>query len=188
MKLTDKQERFCYEYCIDLNATQAAIRAGYSEKTAQMIGYENLRKPQIADRISEMQGNLAKTAGITALRVLNEHEKMAFSSIAHLHQNWITLKDFKELTEAQKACVKSISTKIVKKNIGTSEDPEIVNVEMIKVELFDKQKSLDSISNILGFNKPKQIAQTINFDQISDEDLDLLIQGLTKNIEDETDY
>ena len=46
-KLTAKQQRFCDEYLIDLNATQAAIRAGYSEKTAYSIGQENLKKPEI---------------------------------------------------------------------------------------------------------------------------------------------
>lgn len=46
--LTDKQQRFVDEYLIDLNATQAAIRAGYSEKTAKEIGSENLTKPNIA--------------------------------------------------------------------------------------------------------------------------------------------
>ena len=47
-KLTAKQQRFIQEYLIDLNATRAAIRAGYSEKTATEIGYENLRKPHVA--------------------------------------------------------------------------------------------------------------------------------------------
>lgn len=47
MALTDKQRLFCDEYLIDLNATQAAIRAGYSEKTARKIGSENLSKPDI---------------------------------------------------------------------------------------------------------------------------------------------
>lgn len=47
MALTEKQKRFCDEYLIDLNATQAAIRAGYSDKTAYRTGADNLRKPQI---------------------------------------------------------------------------------------------------------------------------------------------
>ena len=50
-KLTQKQQRFCDEYLIDLNATQAAIRAGYSEKTARVIGQENLLKPAIKEYI-----------------------------------------------------------------------------------------------------------------------------------------
>ena len=53
MKLTDKQKRFCDEYLIDLNATQAAIRAGYSKKTAFTIANENLKKPYIKGYIDE---------------------------------------------------------------------------------------------------------------------------------------
>lgn len=52
-KLTAKQQRFCDEYLIDMNATKAAIRAGYSEKTASVIATENLRKPNIAEYIEE---------------------------------------------------------------------------------------------------------------------------------------
>ena len=51
--LTDKQQRFIEEYIIDLNATQAAIRAGYSEKVAKEIGYENLTKPHIKKIVEE---------------------------------------------------------------------------------------------------------------------------------------
>lgn len=54
-KLTDKQELFCQEYLVDLNATQAAIRAGYSEKTANEQGSQNLAKLSISTRIAELQ-------------------------------------------------------------------------------------------------------------------------------------
>ena len=153
-KLTDKQEKFCYEYVLHLNATKAAINAGYSEKTAYSIGGENLKKPEIQERIRYMQDNLAETAQLSALKVLKEHEKIAYSSIAHMHQTWIERKDFEELTDDQKACIKSISTKILKKNIGTKEDPEIVDVEYVKIELYDKQKALDAINQMLGYNAP----------------------------------
>lgn len=53
IRLTVKQKRFCDEYLIDCNATQAAIRAGYSKKTAGAVGYENLKKPQIKEYIDE---------------------------------------------------------------------------------------------------------------------------------------
>ena len=63
--LTDKQKRFCEEYLVDFNATQAAIRAGYSNKTAYSIGDENLRKPElknyIDERIAEKQSQLIAT-------------------------------------------------------------------------------------------------------------------------------
>ena len=53
MKMTAKQKRFCEEYLIDLNATQAAIKAGYSQKTAGVIGNENLNKPYIREYIEK---------------------------------------------------------------------------------------------------------------------------------------
>lgn len=59
-KLTKKQQRFCDEYLIDMNATQAAIRAWYSEKTASSIGAENLRKPQIRSLIDETLAKKSK--------------------------------------------------------------------------------------------------------------------------------
>ena len=69
-KLTAKQDRFVAEYLIDLNATQAAIRAGYSEKTAYSIGQENLKKPDIASAISAAQAKRAERTEITQDYVL----------------------------------------------------------------------------------------------------------------------
>lgn len=69
-KLTPKQELFCKEYLIDLNATQAAIRAGYSKKTAYSIGEENLKKPELARRIQEQVDKRSAKTEITANYVL----------------------------------------------------------------------------------------------------------------------
>jgi len=55
MALTDKQEMFCREYLIDLNATQAVIRAGCSDKTANRAAHENLSKPDIQKRIAKLK-------------------------------------------------------------------------------------------------------------------------------------
>lgn len=70
-KLTAKQELFCQEYLIDLNATQAAIRAGYSEKTAQRMGSENLSKPLLSGKIEELKSQRADTVAVDAKYVLN---------------------------------------------------------------------------------------------------------------------
>ena len=179
--LTDKQEKFCYEYVLHLNATKAAINAGYSEKTAYSIGNENLKKPEIQARIAHMQANLAETAQISALSVLKEHQKIAYSSIAHMHQTWIERTEFEKLTDDQKACIKSISTKVVKQNIGTKKEPVIVDVEYVKIELYDKQKSLDAINNMLGYNAPskqeitgkdgKDLIPSSNLGNLSDDEL-----------------
>lgn len=74
--LTPKQQRFVEEYLIDLNATQAAIRAGYSEKTARDIGCENLAKPNIAKAIEEAQSKLSERTGITQEYVLSNIQKV----------------------------------------------------------------------------------------------------------------
>lgn len=79
MALTDKQEMFCREYLIDLNATQAAIRAGYSEKTANRTGSENLSKPDIAQRIIDLKSERIERVEINAdyvLRRLVEIDEM----------------------------------------------------------------------------------------------------------------
>lgn len=71
-KLTPKQELFCKEYLVDLNATQAAIRAGYSEKTAKEIGCENLTKPNIQNYVQELIGERSERVEITAENVLKD--------------------------------------------------------------------------------------------------------------------
>lgn len=156
IKLTAKQEKFCYEYVLHLNATKAAINAGFNEKTAYSQGCRLLKNVEIQNRIKHMQDNLAETAQLSALKVIQEHRKIAFSSIAHLHQTWIERTEFEELTEDQKACIKSISTKVLKQNIGTKDEPDIVDVEYVKIELYDKQKSLDAINAMLGYNAPEK--------------------------------
>lgn len=84
MSLTDKQARFVEEYLVDLNATQAAIRAGYSSDSAAQAGYENLRKPEIADGIAEAMAERSKRVQITADEVLRELVDVALGDVNDL--------------------------------------------------------------------------------------------------------
>ena len=68
--MTPNQERFAQEYLIDLNATQAAVRAGYSKKTAGAIGRENLQKPSIAAAISESRSRISREFNITITDIM----------------------------------------------------------------------------------------------------------------------
>lgn len=77
MALNEKQKRFCEEYLIDLNATQAAIRAGYSEKTAKQIASENLSKPDLQDYISELRKEQAEKTKIDIQWVLNRFKDIS---------------------------------------------------------------------------------------------------------------
>ncbi|MFT8276112.1 terminase small subunit [Kerstersia gyiorum] len=81
MALTEKQRRFVEEYLVDLNATQAAIRAGYSKKTARQIGEENLSKPDIAKAVQEAQARRSERTEITQDMVLRELAKIGFADI-----------------------------------------------------------------------------------------------------------
>lgn len=74
--LTPKQDMFVREYLIDLNATQAAIRAGYSAKTAGAIGEENLKKPEIAAAIQKAMDKRAEEVDVSAKYVLTGIKKL----------------------------------------------------------------------------------------------------------------
>ena len=69
--LTDKQRRFVEEFLVDLNGTQAAIRAGYSEKTARQIAAENLSKPDILSALNEERKKLSERTGLSQEYVVN---------------------------------------------------------------------------------------------------------------------
>jgi phage terminase small subunit len=82
MTLTDKQKRFCEEYLIDLNATQAAIRAGYSPKTAEQTASRLLRNVKVQEYIAKRQKELSRSTHITQERVIKELALIAFSNNA----------------------------------------------------------------------------------------------------------
>ena len=145
-KLTEKQKRFCEEYLVDLNATQACIRSGYSENTANRIGSENLSKPVIHSYIQELRSKQQERTQITADRVLQEISKIAFSKITNL-VNWktgeISLEDYNSLTEDDKCAIESVSE--VKTTVA--EQTEKIT---LRVKLYDKMKALESLGKHLG--------------------------------------
>jgi phage terminase small subunit len=79
-ELTQKQKRFCEEYLVDFNATQAVIRAKYTKKSASSMGYENLQKDQIQKYISELVKARSLRTQVTADRVMEELAKIAFAN------------------------------------------------------------------------------------------------------------
>ena len=79
--MTKKQKRFIEEYLIDLNATQAAIRAGYRPDNAYSIGSENLRKPEIKAAVDKAMAERSKRTGINQDRILMELARIGFAKI-----------------------------------------------------------------------------------------------------------
>jgi phage terminase small subunit len=94
--LTPKQQRFCEEYLIDLNATQAAIRAGYSAKTGYAIGEENLKKPEIAMEIDRLKAERSKETKIDAGWVQKRLAAEAEADIADIYDEHGGLKPIRE--------------------------------------------------------------------------------------------
>ena len=128
------------------------MKAGYAEKTASSIGAENLRKPQIKARIEEMKANLAQTAGLSALMIVKEHMKIALASQGQIRDGWMKLKDFEELSDDVKACIQEVTTKEVKKQVKKGQAPEVE--VYVRIKMYDKQKSMEALANMLGFNAP----------------------------------
>ncbi len=89
--LTEKQERFCREYLVDYNATQSAIRAGYSPDTAYSIGHENLKKNEIRERIDELQDNI----------FANLSEKLIIEQIWKIYKKAIENEKLSDALKAQ---------------------------------------------------------------------------------------
>ena len=109
-KLTAKQEAFVNEYLIDLNATQAAIRAGYSPKRADVIGYENLRKTVVAEALAKAKAKRDVRVQITQDRVLKEEACLAFSDVTQIFSS-ASLSSPEELPEEVRRSISSIKVK-----------------------------------------------------------------------------
>lgn len=113
MALTEKQKRFVQEYLVDLNATQAAIRAGYSEKTAEQQGYQLLQKPSVQVEIQKAMKRREVRTQITQDRVLQEIACVAFASGADFAQvigggRIVQLVDTAELSREKRSAIAKI--------------------------------------------------------------------------------
>lgn len=144
MALTAKQERFVSEYLVDLNATQAAIRAGYSEKTARSIGVENLTKPDIQTEIQKALDERAKRVEITQDRVLQEYARLAFFDPRKLFDDEGNPKHITELDDDTAAALAGL-------DVVKEVDPDSGDVTYTKkYKLTNKLGALDSLGKHLG--------------------------------------
>lgn len=180
--LTPKQQRFVEEYLIDLNATKAAIRAGYSEKTAKEIGSENLAKPNIAKAIQEAQNKRAERTEITQDMVLQELAKIGFSNMLDYMTKTDSgdlVPDFSTLTRDQAAAISEITVETYTE--GRGEDAE--EVKRVKFKLGDKRAALVDMGRHLGMFKDKiEHSGKIEISDISDDALDKRIQELESKV------
>ena len=143
--LNPKQARFVAEYLKDLNATKAAIRAGYSENSAYSIGSELLSKPEIQNAVSDAQAQALERAELTADRVLEEFRRLAFIDARSFFDDAGNLKPMKDLTPEQGAALASFEVIIKNAQAGDGATDTVH-----KIRLWDKTKALDSLAKRFG--------------------------------------
>ncbi|NRT88116.1 terminase small subunit [Clostridium beijerinckii] len=140
-KLSDKQKLFCDEYLIDLNVTQAAIRAGYSAKYANDHGYELLKKPAIKECIDKAIAERSKRTGINQDRVLLELARIALLKPSNvINVNTATVN--KNASDDDLATIQSVKIKTVPTAYGKGVERE--------VKFADKMKALELLGKHLG--------------------------------------
>jgi phage terminase small subunit len=152
--LTGKQVRFIDEYLVDLNATQSAIRAGYSKKTAAKIGFETLQKPEIAKAIEAKRKELAAGLGITREKVLQEMAKLAFSDVRKLFDAHGQLLHPTKWPEEAAGAVAGMD---LVEEWGEKKDgdgKEVIGYTK-KLKLWDKGKQLENLLKHLGMAEDK---------------------------------
>ena len=148
--LNAKQTAFVREYVVDWNATRAYKTAydSSSDKVAGVSGHKLLKNPRIQTYIKEIQENLEELAGVSRLRVLREFMKIGFSSIGSFHKGWMERAEFDQLTDEELACIGEIKNEKIQ---GDGWDKEVV-----KIKLYDKQKALENINKMMGYNIPEE--------------------------------
>lgn len=139
-RLTPKQQKFCEEYLIDLNGTQAAIRAGYSPDTAAEIASENLTKPNIHAHINHAMAVRSKRTGVNQDRVVRELARIAFINADELiDTSTATVKEGASTDDL--AAIASVKVKVVEGDFSSVER---------EVKLCDKIKALELLGKHLG--------------------------------------
>lgn len=164
--LTEKQKRFCREYIVDLNGTQAAIRAGYSKKTAANIANEYLMKPHIAKEVERLQKKKQERTDINADMVIHELSKIAFSDVRELFTDKQTLKAITDLDDKSAAAIAMLDIDEIKadgRTIGLTK----------KIKLWDKLRALETLGRHFGVfekdNAQKKAEVQINIDNTEND-------------------
>lgn len=163
-ELTNSQKVFCREYVFDWNGSRAYKIAypGVTDDSARSCAHKLLTNAHIQKYCQELTEDDEKYVGVSKRMILTEHKKIVNMSIAHLHDSWITRKEFDQLSDDDKACISQIETqtRIDMKYEPLKDEPIPMQVDYVKIRLYDKQKSMDSLAKLLGYEAPKKIEQT----------------------------
>lgn len=156
-KLTPRQQRFITEYLIDLNAVKAAVRAGYSEKMAEHMGYQNLKKPEIYCAIrAALSEEKQKPAEITKDNVLREYARIAFFDPRKLFHPDGTPKPIEALDDDTAAALIGIDVR--EEYEGAGEERVFAGYTK-KYKLANKMGALNSLAKHMGLFDAKKAGE-----------------------------
>jgi len=167
-KLNAKQQRFVEEYCIDFNATAAAKRSGYSEKTAYSIGSENLRKPELKKAIADRVESLTMTADEAMVRMSN-FARASLASFVTIDENGRALVDLSS-AEAQSNLQLLKKIKQTKTTIG----PTVAEV-YTEIEMVDAMGAVSKMLQVHGKGVDRTVTLKSKIDNLSEDQLNEVI-------------
>lgn len=168
MGLTAKQERFCREYLVDMNATQAAVRAGYSEKTAHSCGPRLMDNAGVIKKIRVLTDERARSLEITAERVLKELARVAFADPGDIvkvdERGRVKVTPTEQLTEDQRRAIQSVSQ----------------TADGVKIKMGDKLRALELVGKHIGlFIDRVEVHGNVRTEteEMPDAELDKILEG-----------
>lgn len=174
-----RQAKFAAEYLVDLSATQAAIRAGYSKKTAGQTGFDLLRKPEIAAAIEDGKAKRSKRVEVTADRVLEELAAVAFLDQREFFDDDGNLKPIKEWTKAMGVAVGGFEV-IIKNAVAGDGKMDRIH----KYRMWDKVKALELLAKHVGVAKERiVIERRVDVSKLTDEELQARAEELHERSE-----
>ena len=153
MKLTPKQELFCQEYLVDLNATKAAERAKYSKKTAYSQGQRLLKNVEIQKRIAELKEKREERTKVTQDRVVKELALLGFSDLSNYididsDTGAIRAKGFEDMPGETSRALQSIQEdRVIKEDAGGE---KTTVYDKVKFKMHDKIRALEILARHLG--------------------------------------
>lgn len=162
-KLNAKQNRFCDEYLIDLNGKQAAIRAGYSPKTAEVQAARLLSYAKVQEKVQQLQKEARNKAEVSREEVLSTLAAIMRAKLPDYFTDGKKL-DMTKLTDDQKLAMESIR----------------VSGSSFTIKLTSKIAAIERINRMLGYDLPEDL--NVNVNKLSDDALDnLLMKIAAKN-------
>lgn len=160
MALTDKQIRFCEEYRLDFNGKQAAIRAGYSEKTAENQASRLLSNVKVQQYVQELQKELSEKTGITAERILQELSDIGFNNMKDFVNGNNSILELKYLDKRKTSAVSKVKTTVTTRTVFENGKPSAVTETTTELAMHNKITALELMGKHIGLfekdNKQKQ--------------------------------